>query len=82
MLVDTDCETKVYLREAKYHCEDDCEDKLCTSKIYTIVNVGCGEVKIVAHKNDKIEGCDKHYTLYAGEKVTLQNYKNTFYAVA
>lgn len=81
-MVDAKCEVKVYLKESKYHCEDYCEDKICTSRVYTVVNVGCGEVKVVASEDDHINGCKKYYVVHPGEKVTLQNYKNTFYVIA
>ena len=80
-MVDARCDVEVCLRKSKFHCEENCEDKLCTSRVYTVVNLGCDEVKLVAHKGDKIEGCDRHLVLRAGKKVTLQNYKNTFYVV-
>jgi len=88
LLVDGKCHTKVYLRKARYHCfeldnsKSDCKEvKLCTSKLYTVVNLGCEEVKLVAAEGDSF-GCDKHLVLKGGKKVTIQNYKNTFYVVA
>lgn len=82
MLVDAECEAKVYLREARYHCTEGCKDELCSSKLYTVVNLGCGEVRLVAAEGDKFHNCEEDYVLYEGERVTLQNYKNTFYVVA
>ena len=50
--------------------------------MYTVVNVGCNtEVKVVPAEGDSIEG-DNCLYLKAGESVTLQNYKKTFYVVA
>lgn len=81
-MVDAKCEAKVHLKEAKFHCFEDCNEKLCTSKMYTVVNLGCDKVIILAAKGDKIEGCDRHFVLRGGKRVTLQNFKNTFFVVA
>ena len=78
-MVDVKCDAKVHLRETKYH-EKECD--LVTSKIYTVVNTGCGEVKLVAAKGDKFHKYGSSLILRSGKKVTLQNYKCTWYVVA
>jgi hypothetical protein len=75
------------MKKAKYHEDyydsDSCKgDSVLTSKRYTVSNVGCGKVKIVAADGDKIHGNDHHLYVKAGKNVTIQNYKNTWYVVA
>jgi hypothetical protein len=50
--------------------------------MYTVVNLGEGKVKVIAAEGDKFEDGERCLVLKCGERVTLQNYKNTFYVVA
>ena len=59
------------------------EDKFCTSKMYTVMNLGSSDLTIVAADGDKINGHKEIcLVLSKGENVTLQNYKNTFFIVS
>ncbi len=89
-MVSAKCDARVHLKKAKFHlvCDDDSKshdgkrDKVFTSKRYTVVNLGCEKVKVIAAEGDRIDGCDKRLVLHGGKKATLQNYKNTWYVVA
>jgi hypothetical protein len=75
----------VTLKKAKYHsfnydC-DDKEEKVYTSKRYTVVNLGT-KVKVVPADGDNINAPDNMLFVDGGNNVTLQNYKNTWYVVA
>lgn len=90
LLVAAKCEARVQLRAAKYHTDyhkdsKNCngkEEKVYTSRVYRVVNLGCDYVKVVAAEGDRVNGHDKYLSLEAGKSVTLQNYKNTWYVVA
>ena len=80
MIVEADHEAKVFLRRAKYDCDGGCDkDDLCTSKIYTVINDGKYLVKIITAEGDKFSGDFEELVLEAGNRVTFQNYKKTFY---
>jgi len=85
-LVSAKCDTKVFLKKAKYSNDNyDCngkEEKVYTSQKYTVVNLGCDKVKVVAAEGDFINGSNKDLVVNIGKNVTLQNYKNTWYVVA
>ena len=61
----------------------DCEhEKIYTTRTYTVVNVGCGKVTLEPNDKDKFDNVQGNYSVEAGEKVTIRNYRNVYYVVA